>query len=124
MGMRGPGANPFGKKAKVTPQHKWPPLHAFDDYYDLTLGPRPGFDEAYLRQAWEHYRDELMADPFCTSPGRRPWAYWYFDVDPGKLPPRLRRLTELKRSRELGEEALRLLADENRQTQAGAYWTK
>jgi hypothetical protein len=39
----------------------------------------PGFEDAeHERDAWEAHRDRLMAER--GHPGRRPWAYWAYDL--------------------------------------------
>lgn len=96
---------------------RWPPLGDFAGYFDLTIGPGYETDPDSLRAAWEWYRAEVMADNAFNRVGRRPWAYWYFDVNPGDLPKRLRNLRKLKTTPDLEAEAilrLRLCSDVER----------
>ena len=39
--------------------------------------PPPFRDDAEMREAWLHWRTELLAE--WRTPWRRPWAYWRFD---------------------------------------------
>ena len=55
-------------------------LQSGRDFFDH-LDHEPTVDE--LREAWAERRSGVIADYIERFPGKRPWAYWRFDVPEG-----------------------------------------
>jgi len=55
-------------------------LRVGHDYFGDAFGNGDSFDEAFAREAWEQYRDQILAEWITKRPGTRPWAWWEFDA--------------------------------------------
>lgn len=77
------------------------------EFLGAGFGEGKNFDRAAAEEAWEVLRSEIMLEHLKLYPGRRPWAFWQFEMGceepPEEEQPRILRRWGLLSKPELGK---------------------